>query len=106
MRVPDKSRVEALAIRTLGDVTIELLAISLAGASVTNLASARVRFATRTVDALLIYLACHRRALGRDALAELFWPERTQKQARSNLRVALHRLRQQLAPYLLVTYHS
>src|SRR5215204_4710741 len=85
---PDKSRVEALAIRTLGEVIIELRSTSLADVSPTSPNFARVRFATRTVDALLVYLACHRQALGREALAELFWPERTQKQARSNLRVA------------------
>jgi DNA-binding SARP family transcriptional activator len=58
------------------------------------------------VDALLVYLACHDRPMARDFVAELLWPERTQKQARSNLNVAIHRLRQQLEPYLLVTRHG
>ena len=31
------------------------------------------------------------------------WPERTQEQARVNLRVTLYRLRQQIDPYLLIT---
>ena len=31
------------------------------------------------------------------------WPERTQEQARANLRVTLHRLRGQVDPYLLIT---
>ncbi|MEZ4617341.1 MAG: winged helix-turn-helix domain-containing protein [Caldilineaceae bacterium] len=60
-------------------------------------------FEARTVQALLLYLACHGRPLGRDQLAELLWPERSQEQGRANLRVAIHRLRQQLDPYLLIT---
>ncbi len=43
------------------------------------------------------------RSLGRDELAELLWPERTQEQARVNLRVTLYRLRGQVEPYLLIT---
>ncbi|MEZ4869376.1 MAG: BTAD domain-containing putative transcriptional regulator [Caldilineaceae bacterium] len=65
-----------------------------------------LRFETRSVDALLIYLACQQRPISRDFLAELFWPERTQKQARANLRLALHRLRHLLAPYLVTTPQS
>ncbi|MFN8491778.1 MAG: BTAD domain-containing putative transcriptional regulator [Caldilineaceae bacterium] len=95
-----------LVIRTLGEVTIELQNIALVGVVAANPDRPRVHFATRAVDALLIYLACQQRPLGRDVLAELLWPERTQKQARSNLRVALHRLRQQIAPYLQVTQHN
>jgi predicted ATPase/DNA-binding SARP family transcriptional activator len=106
MRVPNQSGDETLTIRTLGEVTIALQSSPVTGEAVSSLGARRVQFATRTVDALLIYLACQGRPLGRDALAELFWPERTHKQARSNLRVALHRLRHQLAPYLLVTHHS
>ena len=55
------------------------------------------------MEALLVYLACQGRPLGRDELAELLWPERTQQQARMNLRVALYRLRPQIDPYLLIT---
>ncbi len=82
-----------LTIRTLGHVSIEL-------------ETGPLHFETRTVAALLIYLACQRQPVGREALAEFFWPERPPKQARSNLRVALHRLRQQLADYLLITQSS
>lgn len=82
-----------LTIRTLDHMNIELDGHPL-------------HFETRTVAALLIYLAGQRKAVSRETLAELFWPERTQKQARSNLRVALHRLRQQLAAYLLTTQQS
>jgi len=103
MFVPDPPKLATLTIRTLGTVTVALQSapVHTLGGSDPN--AQRVQFETRTVDALLIYLACHGRPLGRDALAELFWPERTQQQARSNLRVALHRLRQPLAPYLLIT---
>ncbi len=62
-----------------------------------------ITFEARTVQALFLYLACQSRSVGRDQLAELLWPERTQQQGRANLRVALHRLRQQLDPYLLIT---
>ena len=63
----------------------------------------RLHFRTRTIEALLVYLACQRRPISRDLLAEMLWPERTQEQARSNLRVAIHRLREQLDPYVVVT---
>lgn len=46
---------------------------------------------------LLIYLACHGRWVERNALASIFWPERPQDEARHNLRVNLHRVRQLLA---------
>lgn len=87
-----KSAAEMLSIRTFGGLTIGL------GHMIRPL-----HFETRTVEALLVYLACQGRPLGRDVLAELLWPERTQEQARTNLRVAIHRLRQQLEPYLRVT---
>ncbi len=45
---------------------------------------------------LLIYLACQGRWLDRDHLATLFWPERSHEEARHNLRVNLHRVRQLL----------
>ncbi|MBX3001721.1 MAG: AAA family ATPase [Caldilineaceae bacterium] len=60
-------------------------------------------FETRTVQALFLYLACQRRPIGRDQLAELLWPDRSQEQGRANLRVAIHRLRRDFAPYLLIT---
>lgn len=85
------SSFEILAIRTLGGLSVRL------GDS-----GQPLHFETRTVEALLVYLACHPRPVGRDILAELLWPERSQEQARANLSVAIHRLRRQLAPYLLV----
>jgi predicted ATPase/DNA-binding SARP family transcriptional activator len=92
---PVGSAVEPLSIRTLGGLSIWQ-----------GDAAQPMRFETRTVDALLVYLACHDRPMARDFVAELLWPERTQKQARSNLNVAIHRLRRKLEPYLLVTRQS
>lgn len=84
-----------LSIRAFGELEIRL-----------DEGAQPLHLETRTVEALLVYLAGHGRPLGRDLLAELLWPERTQEQARANLSVALHRLRRQLAPYLLVTRQS
>jgi predicted ATPase/DNA-binding SARP family transcriptional activator len=82
--------ITTLQIHTLGGVSIQLN-------------ENRLRFDARSAEALLIYLACHGQPLGREVLAEFFWPDRTPDQARTNLRVALHRLRQQLGPYLAIT---
>ena len=38
---------------------------------------------------LLIYLACEGRWLEREAVASVFWPERSPEEARHNLRVNL-----------------
>src|SRR5690349_14166762 len=82
--------ITTLQIRTFGEVSIWLNGVAL-------------HFEARSAEALLVYLACHARPLARETLAEFLWPERTQEQARTNLRVTLHRLRQQLAPYLAIT---
>lgn len=56
-----------------------------------------VAFRSDRERALLAYLAVEANgAHRRDALATLFWPEADEKQARNNLRVTLHRLRQAL----------
>ena len=60
-------------------------------------------FKSRTVEALLVYLAYTRQPAPREWLAEFFWSERSQSQSLTNLRVALFRLRQRLAPYLIIT---
>ncbi|MEZ4731551.1 MAG: BTAD domain-containing putative transcriptional regulator [Caldilineaceae bacterium] len=92
MAATSKPTSAILSIRTLGEIAV-----------VVGTNSPPIPFEARTVQALLLYLACHGRPLGRDQLAELLWPERTQQQGRANLRVAIHRLRQQLDPYLLIT---
>ena len=89
----DTAVAQPLSIRTFGALTVAL------GDADLN----PPHFATHTVEALLVYLACQDRPLGRDELAELLWPERTQEQARVNLRVTLYRLRGQVEPYLLIT---
>lgn len=53
-------------------------------------------------QALLFYLACRGRAQSRLALAGLFWPDKSDSEARMNLRQALYQLRQ-IVPHLLET---
>src|SRR3954463_1485793 len=96
MIVSNKPGVETLSLYTLGGVAIELRHVPNPGASTTKPFHQRLHFRTRTEEALLIYLACQGRALGRELLAELLWPERTHEQANANLRVAIHRLRRQI----------
>ena len=48
---------------------------------------------------LLVYLACQGRWMEREVVADVFWPQRPRDEARHNLRVNLHRVRQ-----LLVTF--
>jgi DNA-binding SARP family transcriptional activator len=60
-------------------------------------------FASRKVEALLVYLACVGRPKAREVLAELLWEERSPSQSLSNLRVALSSLRKQVAPYLTIS---
>src|SRR5690349_17037828 len=95
MIVTSKPAIETLSIQTFSRLAIRL--------GETN---PPLQFETSTIEALLIYLACQGRPVGRDLLAELLWPERSQQQARTNLRVALHRLRRQLEPYLHITRYS
>ncbi len=80
-----------LEISTLGNLSIKDQGVVLTG------------FESRTVEALLVYLAYSQQPESREKLAEFFWSERSQAQSLTNLRVALFRLRQQLAPYLVIT---
>ena len=84
-----------LWIRTLGEVVVTR-----------EVDGPPLSFEARTVQALFLYLACQRRPIGRDQLAELLWPDRSQEQGRANLRVAIHRLRQQFDPFLLISRQS
>src|SRR5215203_5341241 len=103
-----QNRVEMLSIRTFGGLAVWLdeTAQPTSAKAKGDAAVQKVKFETRTVEALLVYLACQGRPLGRELLAELLWPERSREQAFSNLRTAISRLRQQLDPYLLVTRQS
>ncbi len=63
-------------------------------------------FASRKVEALLVYLACTGREHPREAVAELPWEEQDQERASANLRMALTSLRKPLEPYILATRHT
>jgi WD40 repeat protein/DNA-binding SARP family transcriptional activator len=57
----------------------------------------------RKVEALLVYLACTRRAHPRELLAELLWEERPQELSLGSLRVALTSLRKEFGAYVTIT---
>src|SRR6478752_3423240 len=97
-------RAETLAIRCFGGLTIRVDGSQQYRRSGDS--STAIHFETRTGEALLLYLACQAQPISREVLAELFWPERSHEQARTNLRVEIHRLRQKFDPYLLVTRQS
>ncbi|WP_420645160.1 tetratricopeptide repeat protein [Candidatus Leptofilum sp.] len=68
------------------------------------------KFRSANVQGLLVYLALHPgRALSRDVLAALFWPDEPDSTARTNFRQTLYQLRKLLAhkdaaqPFLIVT---
>ncbi|WP_346798436.1 AAA family ATPase [Halomonas sp. Bachu 37] len=54
------------------------------------------QFSYDKVKALLVYLLLHRQPVNRAALAELLWPDQGLSSGRTNLRHALHCLRQSL----------
>jgi predicted ATPase/DNA-binding SARP family transcriptional activator len=58
----------------------------------------------RKAVALLVYLAVTGQPHSRDILAALLWPRDTQRQARANLRGALHRIRHALGDLLLAVH--
>ncbi len=60
-------------------------------------------FASRKVEALLVYLACTGRPHSRELLADLLWDDRSQQQAMANLRVVLSSLRKQVGDYVAIT---
>jgi predicted ATPase/DNA-binding SARP family transcriptional activator len=79
-----------LVIRLLGGLTIEQDEEIVTG------------LVTRKAEVLLAYLAVERRPHGRENLATLFWDDRSQEQALSNLRTLLTSLRRHLEPYLMI----
>lgn len=81
-----------LEILTLGGLFIKLNGIVLQG------------FASRKVEALVVYLARNQRPYSREFLAELLWEERSQSRSLSNLRVVLSSLREHnLEPFIDIT---
>lgn len=83
-----------LRISLLGGVTIAQNGTAVSG------------FASRKVEALLVYLVCNPRPHARDFLATLLWPNNDQTRALANLSVALTSLRKQLDAYLLTERHT
>src|SRR5258706_6951668 len=81
---------DSLQIFTLGNLQIKRNGALLTG------------FATRKVEALLVYLACTRTTHARATLAELLWQDRSMEQSLANLRATLSRLGQQVGPFLEV----
>ncbi|MBN1145638.1 MAG: hypothetical protein JXA78_00170 [Anaerolineales bacterium] len=79
-----------LQITTFGGLSIQLEDQPLTG------------FASRKVEALLVYLACTGRPQRREVLAELLWEERSQERSMGNLRVALTSLRKELDDFVLI----
>lgn len=75
------------------------LSIAVGDTAVTGLAS-------RKADGLLLYLAANPRPHTREALATLFWDDRTTQRALANLSVILTSLRKQLNDYLIITRQS
>src|SRR3990170_6708866 len=63
-------------------------------------------FASRKVEALVVYLAMNRRPQPREALADLLWDNRSQAQALSNLRTVLASLGKRLNPLLNITRYE
>ena len=80
-----------------------LVISTLGGLSIQHCDELVTDLASRKVEAWLVYLACNPRAHRREALAELFWEERTQVQAMSLLRVALSSLRKQVGDCVEIT---
>ena len=79
-----------LTLQLLGQVSIQRN-----GRPLTGLPS-------RKAAALLIYLACTRRPVAREVLADLLWDDRPQDQALANLRTILSGLRRALGKALVV----
>jgi DNA-binding SARP family transcriptional activator len=79
---------------------------TLGGLSIQRDGEPVTEFATRKVEALLIYLACTGRTHAREVLAELFWEERPPGRGRGNLRVALTSLRKHVGEDLIITRNT
>ncbi len=80
-----------LTIKLLGNVSVEL-----GDELITGLPS-------RKAEALLVYLVCHERPFPREFLTNLYWNDRSQKQALANFRSVLSGLRHKLGSFLIIT---
>ena len=79
-----------LKLATLGEFTIELNGVPVAG------------LASRKADALLVYLAVTRRPHAREHVATMLWDDRPLNRSLANLSVVLNSLKKQLAPFLQI----
>jgi DNA-binding SARP family transcriptional activator/ABC-type lipoprotein export system ATPase subunit len=61
---------------------------------------------SRSAEALLIYLALHKKSFARQVLADFFWDNRPQERAMSNLRTVLAMLRRHFPEHLHITRHT
>jgi predicted ATPase/DNA-binding SARP family transcriptional activator len=102
----------------MGSVMADL-SLSLLGTFAATLNQCPItQFRTKSVQALLIYLACEaKRPHPREALMELLWPRMPQASAQANLRQTLYRLRKLIpevkgqdghtsVPFLLADRHA
>lgn len=81
--------------------------ISLLGPVVVEVAGSRVTgFRSLKTIALLAFLVAEQRAVSRDYLAALFWPDAPQTAARGHLRRALHDLVSKIPGCLESDYHT
>lgn len=83
-----------------------MLEISTFGGSQIFLNGQLANFPTRKTQALLIYLLVTSQPQAREHLADFFWDDRSQKQAMSNLRTTLTRLRASVGDYVQITRHT
>lgn len=78
------------------------LEIRLLGSPEIAVNGARLAGLPAKLEALLYYLAAAPRSVSRSALAGLLWSERSEQDARMNLRAALQKMPESLAPHVTV----
>lgn len=83
-----------ISVKVLGPILVEVDGRPVAG------------FRSHKTLALLAYLVVERRAVARNYLAELLWPDVTTTEGRGHLRRALHDLSQKLPGALVVDYYT
>ena len=81
----------------------ELQITSLGGLAISKGVKPVTELASRKTMALLLFLAATSRPQPREVLADMFWDDRSQKQAMANLRVVLSSLRKVLGEYVEIS---
>ena len=84
----------------------ELEIFTLGGLKILHKSTPVTGLASRKAHALLIYLAVAGSPQSRDHLADLLWQDRTQAQARANLRVLLSSIKKRLKPFIRIDQES